>query len=144
VRRFPLVLAVSVFLAVPGFAQKCSEQFIRSNISSKAPDQKLVTSDSYFFSGALDKPIIGVPSTPESKKADEKISKNDKYEPTVERVVVAPSGDMAYAYGTEHVSYDEVPDSKHVNFTAAFLMVWRVADGTCKIAASMYEPEGEK
>lgn len=144
-RPFPLVLVISLFLTVPVVGQKCTEQFIRANINSN--DRKLLTSDTYFFSGALEKPIIGV-DTPDSKKAEEKINherKNEKYDPLkVERVVVAPSGDMAYAYGSGHGSFDEVDTGKHIEFTPAFLMVWRTDQGSCKIAVTIYEPEGEK
>ena len=144
-RSFPLVLAISLLLTFPAVAQKCTEQFIRANINSD--DRKLLTNDIYFFSGALDKPIIGA-DTPESKKADDKIHherKNEKYDPLkVERVVVAPAGDMAYAYGSGHGSFDEIESGKHIEFTPAFLMVWRTDQGSCKIAAAMYEPEGEK
>jgi hypothetical protein len=140
-----LGLAILLFVTVPAFSQKCSEEFIRANIDTH--DEKLVTSDVYLFSGAMEKPSVGV-NTPELKKVDEKISherKNGKYDaPKVERIFVAPSGDMGYAYGTEHMSFDEVPTNKHVDFTAAFLKVWRVAEGSCKVAAAMYEPEGEK
>ena len=139
----PLALAIFLFVTVPAFAQKCSEEFIRANIDTH--DQKLVTSDVYFFSGALEKPMVGGFNTPDAKKIDEKISherKNEKYDPPkVDRIVVAPSGDMAYSYGTEHMSFDQVSTKEHIDFTAAFLKVWRVVDGACKIAATMYEPE---
>ena len=144
-RPFPLVLAISLFLTAPALAQKCSEEFIRSNINSN--DKKLLTSDTYFFSGALAKPIIGL-DTADSKKAVDKLDherKNAKYDPMkVERVVVAPSGDMAYVYGSGHGSYDEAETGKHIEFTPAFLMVWRIDQGSCKIAAVIYEPQGEK
>jgi hypothetical protein len=144
-RRFPWVLAISLLFTLPAFAQECTDQFIRANINSN--DRNLLTSDTYFFSGALDKPIVGIDNA-DSKKVDEKLSherKNAKYDPLkVERVVVAPSGDMAYVYGSGHGSFDEVATGKHIDFTPAFLMVWRADSGTCKIAAAIYEPQCEK
>jgi hypothetical protein len=87
-------------------------------------------------------------NTEESKKTGEKISqerKNERRDPLkADRIVVTPSGDMAYSYGTGHMSFDEVSTGKHVDFTAAFLSVWKVVNGSCKLAASMFEPEGEQ
>jgi len=124
-------------------AQKCSEEFIRSNINNE--DLKLVTKDTYFFSGALEKPIVGIE---ESKKTMEKGTperKNEKWDQNkLDRVVVSSSGDMAYAYGTQHARWDDASSGKHVDFTAAFLSVWRVDDGSCKVAATIYEPQGNK
>lgn len=139
------VLLSTLLLPFPLSAQKCSEQFIRSHVDNPGPE--LLADDVYFFSGALEKPAIGH-DTEESRKTDEKIRaerKNEKHDPhKLDRVVVAASGDMAYAYGTTHLSFDEVASSKHIDFTAAFLMVWRDIGGSCKIAAMIYEPEGVK
>lgn len=112
-----------------------------------AENRKNSATDAYFFSGALEKPIIG-PDSAESKDAEKTISrerKNEKRDPLkIDRIVVAPSGDMGYAYGTGHMSFDEVSTGKHVDFTAAFLTVWRVVDGSCKETATMFQPEGER
>jgi ketosteroid isomerase-like protein len=59
-----------------------------------------------------------------------------------DRIVVAPSGDMAYEYGTAHMSFDSKKEG-HVDFTAAYLRVWKTVDGKCKIAAEMFEPENQ-
>ena len=63
--------------------------------------------------------------------------------PNPDRIIVSPSGDMAYSYGTPQLSFDEVSTSKHIDFTAAYLSVWKVVNGSCKVAATMYQPEGE-
>lgn len=144
-RRITLLLGLSAFLlSLPAAAQKCTEELIRNNINNHGPNYE--SEDVYFFSGALEKPIVGL-NTEESKKTGEKISqerKNEKHDPLKpERIVVAPSGDMAYAYGTGHLSFDEVSTGKHVDFTAAFLKVWSVVNGSCKLTATMFEPEGE-
>jgi hypothetical protein len=145
-RRITLLLGLSAFLlSLPALAQKCTEEFIRTNIDNFGP--KYEAEDAYFFSGALEKPIVGL-NTGEAKKTGEKLDqerKNEKRDPhKLDRIVVAPSGDMAYAFGTGHMSFDEVSTGKHVDFTAAFLTVWKVVNGSCKLAASMFEPEGEK
>lgn len=101
------VLLSTLLLPFPLSAQKCSEQFIRSHVDNPGPE--LLADDVYFFSGALEKPAIGH-DTEESRKTDEKIRaerKNEKHDPhKLDRVVVAASGDMAYAYGTTHLSFD--------------------------------------
>jgi hypothetical protein len=142
--RFILTISVVLALSLPALAQKCSEEFIRQNIDSR--NRKVSADDAYFFSGALEKPIIGFGE--EGKTAEEKINserKHDKQDPLIiDKIVVAPSGEMAYTYGTGHVGYQEVATGKHVDFTAAYLMVWKVVDGSCKIAATMFQPEGER
>lgn len=145
-RRITMLLGLSAFLlSLPAVAQKCTEEFMRTNINNSGP--KYAAEDAYFFSGALEKPIVGL-NTEESKKTGEKISqerKNEKRDPLKpDRIVVAPSGDMAYAYGTGHMSFDDVSTGKHIDFTAAFLTVWKVVNGSCKLAASIFEPEGEQ
>lgn len=141
--RIIFTISVLFALSLPALAQKCSEDFIRQNIDSHG--RKISADDVYFFSGALEKPIIGFGE--EGKKAEEKINserKHDKQDPLqVDRIVVAPSGEMAYTYGTGHVGYQEVATGKHVDFTAAYLMVWKVVDGSCKVAATMFQPEGK-
>ena len=144
-RKVTLALALSVlFLPLPALAQKCTEESIKNDIQN--PDSKNNADDVYFFSGALEKPIVGS-SAPEWKKVGEKLGqerKNEKHGvPKPDRIVVSPSGDMAYSYGTAQLSFDEVSTGKHIDFTAAYLSVWKVVDGSCKVAATMYQPEGE-
>ena len=132
-----------VLFALPAFGQNgpCTEQFIRS---PKSGDHKnMVTEDFYFFSGALDKPVVGAAALEKAGAPVAASRKNETYDPQKpERVTVAPSGDMAYEYGTEHVTFDSKTEGKHIDFTAAYLRVWRAVDGKCKIAAEMFEPEG--
>lgn len=144
-RNVTLTLALSVlFLSLPALAQKCTEESVKNGIQN--PDPKNDAEDMYFFSGALEKPIVGS-SAPEWKKVDEKLSqerKNEKHGvPKPDRIVVSPSGDMAYSYGTAQLSFDEVPSGKHIDIIAAYLTVWKVVNGSCKVAATMYQPEGE-
>ncbi len=69
--------------------------------------------------------------------------KNQKYDDHADRTVISPSGDMAYQYGTSHVVFDTA-DKQHKDFTALFVRVWKTADGQCKIAAFMAQPQGER
>jgi ketosteroid isomerase-like protein len=81
----------------------------------------------------------------EWQQASEKVRAtrpNSKSGPwNIERIVVAPSGDMAYEYGTHQISFDDTKTGKHPDITSAYLRVWKVAGGTCKIAAIMYGRE---
>jgi hypothetical protein len=67
--------------------------------------------------------------------------KNEALTESVGRIVADPSGGMAYEYGTTHMTYDEVKTGEHVDFTAAYLFVWKADRGVCKVAAEMAEPE---
>lgn len=121
----------------------CTEQTIKDTIAK--PDAEylnFVADDAYFYSTALKKPVVGkseaktvgVPAGPTRKN-----EKWDAKEPG--RIVIDPTGDMAYEYGTEHASYDEKETGKHQDFIAAYLRVWRNVGGACKVAAAMFQPE---
>jgi len=143
-RLATLLFALLLVLCLPASAQKCSEQFVRNTLGHA--DSRNQAEDAYFFSGALDKPQVGLKSEEATKKWHDidRSRKNVKQDPLKpDKIFVAPSGDMAYSYGTAHMSFDEVSSGEHVDFTAAFLTVWKVEDGACKIAASMFEPEGK-
>lgn len=118
----------------------CTEQFVKDTITKNPRDS--VADDAYFFSGAIDKPVVGKAAM---HKAGEPVAAqraNEKYPPLKpDRIVAAASGEMAYEYGTGDVSFDERSSGKHVAFTAAYLRVWRAIDGSCKEAAVMFEPE---
>jgi ketosteroid isomerase-like protein len=146
---FSLVLAVLVpggavtaQQSGPAPSGPCTEQFVKEQISTS--HHSAVADDAYFFSGALEKPVIGRATADRAFKPVAAQRKNAKYAPLkAERIVAAASGEMAYEYGTSEVSFDEVGSGKHIAFTAAYLRVWRSIDGSCKEAAFMAEPEGE-
>jgi ketosteroid isomerase-like protein len=134
-----VVFLVSLCSSMPMLAQngKCTESAIREAVAKESVTQ---TNDSFFFSGALDKPVIG---KPENEAAGKKIGEtraNEKYPVTPQRIVVSSSGDMAYEYGTIHLSFDD-KKTGHEDFTAAYLRVWKIEDGQCKSAAMIAEPE---
>ncbi len=58
------------------------------------------------------------------------------------RIVAAPSGEMAYEYGTIHVSYDD--KEGHHQFEAVMLHVYKAKDGVCQMAAMTMHPLGEE
>ncbi len=99
------------------------------------------TADQYFFSGALDKPVIGTQARKQAGATIMAGRKNWSEVLSTERIVADPSGGMAYEYGTSHISFDDVKTGKHEDFTAAYLRVWKADGGACKVAAEMGEPE---
>jgi len=133
------------FLALPALAQAgpCTAEFIK--VHSAATNVDSVTDDEYFFSGALDKPVVGRAAAEKASAPVAASRKDEKHDPLhPDRIVAAPSGDMAYEYGTAHMSYAEHDTGKIIDFTAAYLRVWKAEGGACKVAAEMFEPEGGK
>lgn len=134
-----------VFLAVlfvlPAAAQSgpCTEQSVKTE---SAKQNLNFADDVYIFSGALDKPVVGKAAADKAFAPVAAERKNEnKAAPVPDRIVAAASGEMAYEYGTAKASYDERDTGKHVEFTAAYLRVWRAVDGSCKLAAEIFEPE---
>jgi ketosteroid isomerase-like protein len=153
-RNFVLVLFLcfTIAFSITAFAQKgpCTEQGIQKAIvvATKSDADfvaNYVADDAYFFSGALEKPVVGKSNV---QKAGEPVAasrKNEKWDAEKpDRIVVAPGGNMAYEYGTDHGSFDEKQTGKHQDFTAAYLRVWKNVGGSCKVVAEMAQPEGER
>lgn len=133
--------ALNAQQSAPTQSGPCKEQFVKEQVASNG--SHAAADDAYFFSGALEKPVIGRASADRAFKPVAAQRTNAQYQPLKpDRIVAAPSGDMAYEYGTGGVSFDEVGSGKHIAFTAAYLRVWRAIDGSCKEAAVMFEPEG--
>ena len=142
-----LTLTVIVFLAFPAVAQKgrCTEEFIRSQLGQQSPWPK--TDDYYLFNPLLDKPVVGEEERQKANDAHEPLMakrKNLKTTFKTERVVVASSGDMAYEYGTQQVSYEDSDSGKHVDTALARLTVWKADGESCKAAAAMLQREGQR
>lgn len=55
------------------------------------------------------------------------------------RIAVAPSGDMAYEYGTLDLGYDSKSEG-HQEFKAVMLVVYRAHDGVCQQVALTMQP----
>jgi hypothetical protein len=127
--------------SAPTQSGPCTEQFVKERVSTNQSGGR--ADDAYFFSGALEKPVVGEAAKDQAFKPVAAQRKNHTQEPLKpERIVAAPSGEMAYEYGTGNVSFEEVSSGKHIAFTAAYLRVWRSIDGSCKEVAFMAEPEG--
>ena len=139
-------VVIVVFIAsvvLPTFAQegKCTEEFIKAQAQKR---DKPETDDLYFFSAAYNEPVIGKESLRKAGEAVVAKRKNLQTEGDKPvRIVVAPSGDMAYEYGTRRLSFDEIDSGKHYDLTNAYLRVWRVDSGECKTAAFISQREGQ-
>ena len=143
--RFAAAAAVVFLFVIQALSQTgpCTESAVKSLIDKH--DLNTVADDSFYFSGALDQPVVGKAAIDNALKPVAESRQNMKTTPLrPDRVVVAPSGDMAYEYGTEHISFEERASGKHRDFTTAYLRVWRAVDGQCKIAAIMSEREGKE
>jgi ketosteroid isomerase-like protein len=135
------VLTVTVFFGLPAFAQKgpCTEDAVRGP-EVKTQEEPPKINDFYFFTNIFEKPVIGEAERREAIEAMPHRSNIKRSPIKWDRLVVAPSGDMAYEYGTHHLSWDQ--DGKHYDFTSAILAVWKADHGACKMAAWMAEREG--
>ena len=143
---FPLLL-IAAFYCCPVLGQKgpCTEDSIRAEFNSGSRPAR--TDDFYLFNPLLEKPAVGLEDLKKAQRTMATQSanrKNAKAETKLDRVVVAPSGDMAYGFGETHFSYDEGESGKHIDATTALLSVWRADGGVCKLAASMIQREGQR
>jgi hypothetical protein len=133
-----IVLALgSTLLMAQAPSGPCAEKAIRDAVQNHSIKY---TEDTFFWSGAFDKPLIGTAATMEASK---KVAAERKHEVPAEqpqRIVVSSAGDMAYEYGTGSVSYVEVKTGKHTSFQIAYVRAWRSDNGECRAAASMFKP----
>jgi hypothetical protein len=137
-----LLLAVCSFCGLAA-AQTgpCTEAAIKAATAATAKGPLPHTADQYFFSGALDKPVIGTRARRQTGATIMAGRKNWSEVGSTERIVADPAGGMAYEYGSDHIFFDDVKAGKHEDFTAAYLRIWRADGGVCKVAAEMGEPE---
>ena len=117
----------------------CSEQTIRDAVQNRTFK---VADDSFFWSGAYDKPLIGKAEREEGVKKLEAEAprKNQVGSQHPQRIEISKSGDMAYEYGTGELSFDAQKTGKHVAFQLGYLRVWKSVDGERKVAATMMRP----
>jgi ketosteroid isomerase-like protein len=141
-RSFAIVTVFMAFFSGAAIAQKgpCTEQVIQD--ANAGHVDSALADDVYVVSPAIKQPVVGKAEVERVGKMIHSQRKNEIYGPNPpDHIVVAPSGDMAYLYGTRHVSFDEKQSGKHVTLTNAYLQVWKAVDGSCKIVATMTEGE---
>ena len=138
-RYFALLLVLAAPAAAMAQNGVCSEGAVRAIIRS---GKITTTDDSFFWSGAYDKPLIGNAEQKKSRMtADrEEPRKNFASSMHAQKIDASSSGDMAYEYGTGKVAYDEGKTGKHTSFDIGYLRVWKAVGGQCRVAAEMYRP----
>jgi ketosteroid isomerase-like protein len=124
------LVLLSALYTCQAIAQKgpCTDESVRAGVSS-GQIPAATTGDFYLFNPVMDKPAVG---NEERRQAFAAIQANTQLmanrknfggdPPKLDQVFVSSSGDMAYAYGTTHIRYDQ-QDGTHVDGTHAFLWV---------------------
>ncbi|MFD3003709.1 YybH family protein [Pontibacter toksunensis] len=118
------------------FDRSQDEQAIRQMITNGI-SRDHYTEDIIFASGAYPRPIVGLDNLKKAVPSGGE-RKNFKTNPIIERVEVAGSGDMAYAYGTSTISWEGKEP-----FEVAFLEVFRKKGDAWKLAARFIRPHQE-
>ena len=102
-----------------------------------------VADDAFSYMPPYGKPVVGKPAMEDANKKSFSDRTNVKSSWVGEhRIVSAPSGDMAYEYGTRHVSYDD--KEGHHEFEAVMLHVYQAKGSVCQMAAMTMHPLGEE
>ena len=140
--RYILVLLVVVLSAVLTQAQAgpCTESAIKQGNLPTAED-------AFSYMPPYGKPVVGKPAIKEANTKSFSDRTNIKSDWVGEhRIVSSPSGDMAYEYGTLHMSSDSKsnPAAGHEDFEAVMLIVYRAKGGVCQQAAETMQPLEEK
>jgi ketosteroid isomerase-like protein len=102
------------------------EKAIRELIRKSDEGERIKwTEDGIFASGLTPKPLVGRKEAQESRPKLEAIGKqrpNHKTKTTVERLVVAKAGDLAYEYSNFRMEWDG-PDGRRTGFNCSLLRV---------------------
>src|SRR5262245_34264382 len=129
---FGLLLVLASPKLAPGQTGLCTDNIVRNGRPPTADD-------AFTYMPAYGKPMIGRPATAEanvknfSGRTDVTRAWKDDH-----RIVVAPSGDMAYEQGTMHMGYDE--GGKRTEFDAVMLTVFKAGGGSCQMVALTMAP----
>ena len=129
----PLWLAMSV---VSTYAQTgpCTESGIQQGNPPAAED-------TFMYMPPYGKPDIGKPAIEAANRKAFSDHTNIKFSWLGDhRILATPIGDMAYEYGTVHLSYDSKKEGGHQEFDAVLLKVYRAKDGVCQSAAVTMQP----
>lgn len=135
-------LLISLFILASGLpvysqAGVCTEDTIKKGHTP-------LSDDAFAYMPPYGKPVIGKPAIREtntdrfSDRTNIKSSYLDDH-----RIVVSPSGDMAYEYGTLAMSYDDKGDGQRHEFKAVMLIVYKAKDNVCEQVALTMQPLAE-
>lgn len=123
-----------LLFAVPAQAQSgpCTESAINQGKIAEAADM-------FSYMPLYGRPVIGKPAV-QKANADNFSARTNVTRSWAgdHRIVSSPTGDMAYEYGTQRMSYIE--DGKRTEFEAAMLMVYRAKGAACELAALTMHP----
>jgi hypothetical protein len=134
--RYGLALLVVFLSAVLSQAQTgpCTESAIKGG---KIP----IAEDAFEYMPPYGKPVIGKAAMQAANTKSFSDRTNVKSSWVGEhRIVSAPSGEMAYEYGTLDVTYDTKGDAKHHEFKAVMLNVYKAKNGVCESVAGTMQP----
>jgi ketosteroid isomerase-like protein len=112
-------------------AQSADEKAIRALTMTAGS----YTDDAFFFTAAYPRPLIGTEGRKNAPPPRGGERKNFRSEETIQKLQIARSGELAYAYGTARLSWDGQEP-----FESAFLRVFRKEQGKWKIAALFARP----
>jgi hypothetical protein len=129
-RLFAGLMALLLSIGSSGSAQSSDEEVLRK----LQGDPGTYTDDSFFFSGAHDRLIVGKEPPPPSRGG---ARTNFRQVDDIQKLHISRSRDVAYAYGTPTLSWDGQKP-----FQAAFLRGYRKEEGRWKVAALFQRPIG--
>jgi hypothetical protein len=140
--RYTLVPLLILLSAALTQAQTgpCTESAIKQG---SLPSAK----DAFVYMPPYGKPVVGKPAIKEANEKSFSDRTNIKSDWVDEhRIVSSPSGDMAYEYGTLHMSSESKSNQAagHEDFEAVMLIVYKVKDGVCQKVALTMQPLEEK
>jgi hypothetical protein len=139
--RYTLVPLLIVLAAMLTQAQTgpCTESAVKQGHLPSAED-------AFVYMPPYGKPVVGKPAIKEANEKSFSDRTNIKGDWVGEhRIVSSPSGDMAYEYGTLHVSSDSKSDpAGHEDFKAVMLMVYKAKGAVCQEVAETMQPLGEQ
>jgi ketosteroid isomerase-like protein len=99
-----------------------------------------VAEDAFSYMPPYGKPVVGKPAIQAANEKSFSDRTNIQHSWVGDhRIVPSASGDMAYEYGTTHVSYDSKSGGHH-EFEAVILSVYKAGDGVCRKVAMTMQP----
>jgi ketosteroid isomerase-like protein len=140
-----LMLAIAVGFTVPVFAQDRSadEKALRELIVKLDAQNQAepIAPDAVRWTGAQVRPYVqGQRAEPRPGLAVGAERVNQKQTYKVERLKIAPSGDMAYEYSNFVLTYDRKDTGRSERFEGALLRVWEKVKGQWRVAAWFQQP----
>jgi ketosteroid isomerase-like protein len=137
VSLFTVVLSATLMQAQTG---PCTESAVKKSDLPSADD-------AFAYMPPYGKPVIGKPAIKEADTKSFSDRTNIKRNWVGEhRIVSSLSGDMAYEYGTLHISSDSKgkPGAGHEEFEAVMLIVYKAKGAVCQQVALTMQPLEEK